>query len=378
MTARVSADLTVERAEFDVSVRFDVDAGGCVALLGPNGAGKSTVLTALAGLTPLTSGVLTVDGETLEAAGSVRRPPESRRIALLDQRARLFPHLSIERNIAFGPRARGIDRGRTQTIVRQWLDRIGLVDRATARPHELSGGQQQRVAIARAFASQPRVLLLDEPFAALDAESAPIVRAILSDELTGSGTTAVLVTHEMSDAWQWADTCLVMNRGTVVESGTPSDLAVRPRRAFTAALAGFDVVRGRWIGGRLDTGEALLNGTPEDGLCDGDPAVGIVAPRDVAIEALTVDTGMSSVLTSVSVQAGVVRVETGSGLHAELSVDDALRAGGGSLPRAGERYTLTPTGMRVVGAEAARGLTVPRPPRERPLHEPTNEACVTR
>ncbi|WOC13925.1 sulfate/molybdate ABC transporter ATP-binding protein [Gordonia sp. MP11Mi] len=349
MTAAISADLTVARAEFDVSVRFDVAAGGCVALLGPNGSGKSTVLAALAGLAPLKSGVLTVGGATVEAVGSVRRPPESRRIALLDQRARLFPHLSVERNIAFGPRARRLDRAHSKTTVGEWLDRIGLADRAKARPHELSGGQQQRVAIARAFASQPQVLLLDEPFAALDAESAPIVRAILSDELTGSGTTAVLVTHEMSDAWQWADTCLVMNRGTVVESGTPSDLAVRPKRAFTAALAGFDVVRGRWIGGRLDTGEAVLHGAPENGLRDGDPAVGVVAPRDVAVEKGSGDSGASSALTSVSVRAGVVRLETGSGLHAELPVDDALRVGDGSLPRVGDRYRLIPRGMRVVG-----------------------------
>ncbi|MCF8603925.1 ATP-binding cassette domain-containing protein [Gordonia sp. HY442] len=358
---RLSADVTVARAEFDVTARFDVDAGGCVALLGPNGSGKSTVLAALAGLVRLRAGTVAVDGETIEETGGVRLPPEARQIALLDQRARLFPHLSIERNIAFGPRARGLDRGRVRASVADWLDRIGLADRAQAKPHELSGGQQQRVAIARAFASQPRVLLLDEPFAALDAESAPIVRQILSDELACTGTTSVLVTHEMSDAWQWADTCLVMNRGTVVETGTPSDLAVRPRGSFTAALAGFDVVRGRWRAGGLgemgglQVENALLSGVPDgdlhDGdLHDGDWAIGIVAPRDVVLEAASADDG-ADVLTSVSVQAGVVRVGIGSGLHAELPIGEALRVGDGSLPRTGDRYRLIPQGMRVVGAD---------------------------
>ncbi|MCF8571769.1 ATP-binding cassette domain-containing protein [Gordonia sp. HY002] len=366
---RLSADVTVARAEFDVTARFDVDAGGCVALLGPNGSGKSTVLAALAGLVRLRAGTVAVDGETIDETGGVRLPPEARRIALLDQRARLFPHLTIERNIAFGPRARGLDRGRVRASVADWLDRIGLTDRAQAKPHELSGGQQQRVAIARAFASQPRVLLLDEPFAALDAESAPIVRRILSDELACTGTTSVLVTHEMSDAWQWADTCLVMNRGTVVETGTPSDLAVRPRGTFTAALAGFDVVRGRWRAGGLgktgglEVENALLSGVSDGDLHggnlhggdlhDGDRAIGIVAPRDVVLEAASADHGLdggADVLTSVSVQAGVVRVGIGSGLHAELPIDEALRVGDGSLPRTGDRYRLTPRRMRVVGA----------------------------
>ncbi|HWV25768.1 MAG TPA: ATP-binding cassette domain-containing protein, partial [Aeromicrobium sp.] len=204
MSRRLRADVDVIRDGFHLRADVDVAAGGCLAVLGPNGAGKSTLLAAIAGLVRLREGVVTLGERTLERPGQVRLRPDQRRITLLDQKPRLFPHLTAAQNIAFGPRSRGRDRGSARRIALDWLERVELPDRADARPHELSGGQQQRVALARALAAEPEALLLDEPFAALDTESAVAIRSLLAVELARTATTSVLVTHDVADAWQWA------------------------------------------------------------------------------------------------------------------------------------------------------------------------------
>lgn len=350
MSARIDAVLRVVRPHFVVSAEFAVPSGGCFAILGPNGAGKSTVLAALAGLTPLDDGVIRVGERVLESAGAERPRlkrlrPEQRRVALLDQKPRLFPHLSALRNVAFGPRSQGRSRSEALAVAAEWLERIGLEHRGTARPHELSGGQQQRVALARAFAARPDVLLLDEPFAALDAESAPSVRRMLVDELRRTEMTSVLVTHDLADAWQLADDCLVLERGRVIEHTSPAELASRPRHPFTAALAGFSVVRGRWSGGALVVGSERLGGTPGGGLGEGQAAIGILDPAALRVSA---DPGQFPVvLSTVSTRAGVVRLEDASGLAAELSFTDARRLAGGRLPAPGDRLWFTPTPERM-------------------------------
>lgn len=350
MSTRIDAVLRVARPHLVVGAEFTVPAGGCLALLGPNGAGKSTVLAALAGLTPLEDGEIRVGERVLESTGVGRpRPrrlrPEQRRVALLDQKPRLFPHLSALRNIAFGPRSQGRSRSEALAVAADWLECIGLEHRSAARPHELSGGQQQRVALARAFAARPDVLLLDEPFAALDAESAPSVRRMLVDELRRTQMTSVLVTHDLADAWQLADDCLVLESGRVIEHAPPAELASRPRHPFTAALAGFSVVRGRWCGGALVVGSQRLSGTPGGGLGaepgEGQAAIGILDPTALRVSA---DPGQFAVvLSAVSTRAGAVRLEDASGLAAELSFTDARRLAGGRLPAPGDRLWFTPT-----------------------------------
>lgn len=346
--AALSAQITVPRSGFDVSVRLETHAGGCLAVLGPNGAGKSTLLAALAGLVPLCDGEINVDGQQLEQAGRLRVPAQHRRITLLDQKPRLFPHLSVVQNLAFGPRARGWKRAEVGRIVRGWLEHVDLVDLADAKPHELSGGQQQRVALARAFAAEPRVLLLDEPFAALDPASAPLVRRLLSQELARTGTTSVLVTHELADAWQWADRCLVLDRGRAIEHASPVELALRPRHPFTAALAGFGVLRGTWRSDSLVVDGAVLPGTAEQPLPDGAAAYGIVAPADVAVSAST--GAMRTRLESVSIRAGTVRLDSTAGVAAELSIDDTLQITGGRFPASGDHFWFTPRSLRVLAA----------------------------
>ncbi|WP_176980810.1 sulfate/molybdate ABC transporter ATP-binding protein [Paramicrobacterium humi] len=350
MDNRLAAYVTVARADFEVDVALEVPAGECLAILGENGAGKSTLLHALAGLTPLDAGEVRLGARLLERAGGERLRPEQRRVGLLDQKPRLFPHLTIARNIAFGPRSQGIGRRESRQIALDWLRRVGLEARADAKPHELSGGQQQRVAIARAFASQPHVLLLDEPFAALDAESVPTVRRMLVDELARTSTTSVVVTHDLADAWQLAGSCLVVARGRVIDSGSPAELAVRPRHPFTAALAGYGVVRGTHSGGGLEVGGRRLAGTVEGDIGEGHAAIGILAPSAVRVSAT--DGSWPAVLTAVSARAGVVKLEDGAGFAAEIGLDEAVRLAGGRLPASGDRlwFTPEPAHLRIVSA----------------------------
>ena len=330
------ADVTVDRPGFRTTASIDLAAGGRLAVLGPNGSGKSTLMGAVAGLIPISHGSVVLDGRVVERAGGVRMRPAERRIGLLDQKPRLFPHLSVGQNIAFGPRARGAGRAEARAIADHWLKRLGLTDRSAAAPHELSGGQQQRVAIARAFAAEPRLLLLDEPFAALDAESAPLVRRLLSDELARTGTAAVLVTHDLADAWQLAEDCLVLHDGLVVERGSPAELAAAPRHPFTARLAGFAVVEGCWTGTALDIGDGIrLPGRAEGELLPGDAAFAVIAPQEVSLHAPddASGAGVTAQLASVSSQAGSLRLEHRSGLAAVVPVS-AFH--GRALPRIGE------------------------------------------
>lgn len=136
----LDADVVVQREGFRMQATLDVAAGGRLAVLGPNGSGKSTLIGALAGLLPLTAGKVCLDGRVLERAGGPRTRPEHRRIALLDQKPRLFPHLSVAQNIAFAPRARGMARADALRAAESWLDRLGLSGRGGDRPHRLSGG----------------------------------------------------------------------------------------------------------------------------------------------------------------------------------------------------------------------------------------------
>ncbi|MFG3104431.1 ABC transporter ATP-binding protein [Streptomyces sp. NPDC048182] len=247
----LDARLVVERGAFRLDVALTVAPGEVVALLGPNGAGKTTALRALAGLEPLTDGHLRLDGIELE-----RVPPEFRPVGVVFQDYLLFPHLSALDNVAFGPRCRGASKAEARERAAGWLERLGLTAHAGARPRRLSGGQAQRVALARALATSPRLLLLDEPLAALDARTRLEVRAQLRRHLAEFEAVAVLVTHDPLDAMVLADRLVVVEDGRVVQEGTPAETARRPRTDYIAQLVGLNLYRGRADGHtvRLDTG----------------------------------------------------------------------------------------------------------------------------
>jgi len=264
VTPLLDAVVRRQRPQFDLEVELSVGAGETVAVLGPNGAGKSTLLRVLAGLEPLTEGRIELDGEVLAAAGSNPgggpRPKsidvavEERSVGLVFQDRALFAHLSALDNVAFGLRSGRRPRlGRSPARARAsaWLDRLGLSDRAGAKPSELSGGQAQRVALARSLAVEPKLLLLDEPLAALDASTRVAVRRDLGRHLSTHDGARVLVTHDPLDAYALADRLVVLEAGRVTQSGPPADIVARPGSTYVADLVGVNL----WWG---DAGAGLV------------------------------------------------------------------------------------------------------------------------
>jgi molybdate transport system ATP-binding protein len=233
-----------------------------VALLGPNGAGKTTALRALAGLIPLDHGHITLDGRRLEKV-----EPEHRRIGVVFQDYLLFPHLSAVDNVAFGPRCRGTAKAEARQQALAWLDRVGLAEHAGKRPRELSGGQAQRVALARALVTDPRLLLLDEPLAALDARTRLDTRAHLRGHLAAHPGATVLVTHDPLDAMMLADRLVIVEDGTIVQSGDAAAITTQPRTDYVARLVGLNLYRGRADGHvvRLTDNFALTTASEQRG-----------------------------------------------------------------------------------------------------------------
>lgn len=278
MTLEIAATL----ADRDLAIALDVAEGETVALLGPNGAGKSSVLAVAAGTLRPDHGRVVLDGR--ELTGERRFvPPHRRRVALLAQDPLLFPHLTARENVAFGPRSLGQGRRSAHETAAHWLREVDAVELADRRPAGLSGGQAQRVAVARALAADPRVLLLDEPMAALDVAVAPALRQTLRRVL--AARTAVLVTHDVLDALLLADRVVVLEAGRVVEDGPTDEVLSRPRSPFAARIAGLNMVAGTWDDGavRGPGGVAVHGLAAETGPSPGDRAVAVFRPSAVSV-----------------------------------------------------------------------------------------------
>lgn len=285
-SASFELEITVDHRDLDVHVR--VEMGETLALLGPNGAGKSTILAAAAGLLRPDTGTVQLGDRVLsDRASHTWLPPHARGIALLAQDARLFPHLSALDNVAFGPRVTGTHRRTATERAAHWLEEVGMAAYADRRPHELSGGQAQKVAIARALATEPAVLLIDEPLSALDVEVAPDVRDLLR-RVTHDRTT-ILVTHDVIDAALLADRVAVIHGGRVVEEGETARVLSRPTSDFGARFAGLNLVRGVAVDGALRMPDGrLLHGIADSALADsaqgeGDAVAAVVAPSAVSV-----------------------------------------------------------------------------------------------
>ena len=264
--AGLDAAVVVHRPGFALDVELTVTPGDVLAILGPNGAGKSTLLDVLAGLLRPDAGHVRLGDRTLAGPG-VHVPPHRRGVGLLAQQHLLFPHLSALANVAFGPRCHGVRKAEARAQAAVWLDRMGLAAHAAAKPRSLSGGQAQRVALARALATHPRLLLLDEPLAALDARTRLDVRARLRRHLAGFEAVAVLVTHDPLDAMVLADHLVVVEEGRVVQRGSPGDVARAPRTQYVARLVGLNLYRGESAGTsvRLDGGGTVSTTDPANG-----------------------------------------------------------------------------------------------------------------
>ena len=210
-------------------VSLDVASGEIVALLGPSGSGKTTLLRMIAGFERPDSGSIAIAGRTVVGPNTMIEP-EQRRIGMVFQQGALFPHLDVHGNVAFGA-------ARAQRV-QECLDLIELGHRGAAFPHELSGGERQRVALARALAAEPDVVLLDEPFAALDASLRESLREEVAAILRSAGATALLVTHDQAEALSLADQVAVMRGGRLEQVGTPEDVYDRPRSRWVAEFLG--------------------------------------------------------------------------------------------------------------------------------------------
>ncbi|MFJ6079377.1 sulfate/molybdate ABC transporter ATP-binding protein [Pseudarthrobacter sp. NPDC092419] len=264
MTFRVEA--AVAGRGLDVALR--VGAAETVAVMGPNGAGKSTLLDVIAGLLRPEHGEAELNGRSLfHTADGTWLPPHQRGTALLAQEPLLFPHLSAVDNVAFGPRSAGLARSAAREQAMRWLAEVEAADLVERRPAELSGGQAQRVAIARALAADPALLLLDEPMAALDVQSAPLLRRLLKRVL--ADRPAIIITHDALDALMLADRVVVLEGGRIVEEGPTREVLERPRSAFAAGLAGLNFVPGTLRGDGVLAGELTVHG-PGEGLAHQD------------------------------------------------------------------------------------------------------------
>jgi molybdate transport system ATP-binding protein len=276
----IEVDVDVTRGAFRLTVAFTAETGEVVAVLGPNGAGKSTLLDVLAGLVRPNAGRLAVAGRTLTDV-----PPHRRGVGLLSQDPLLFPHLTALGNVAFGPRALGRPRKQAEATARQLLDEVDAAALADRKPRAMSGGQQQRVALARALATDPALLLLDEPFAALDVDAAPALRGLVRRVLRANPSTqVVLVTHDPLDALVLADRVLVLDDGRVVEQGQTRAVLSAPRTPFTARIAGMDLIAGVAVKDGLETPDGtVVAGVHGADVVTGEPAVAVFRPASVAV-----------------------------------------------------------------------------------------------
>ncbi len=276
----LAARIVLHLGSLDLDVELRADDGETVAILGPNGAGKTTLLRALAGLLAIDRGLIELDGTIVDDGARTFVPPEHRPIGVVFQDYLLFPHLSVLENVAFGLRSRGTRRGVARQAAAASLARSGLADRAGGKPHELSGGQAQRVALARATATEPRLLLLDEPLAALDQSARGAVRRDLRAQLASFAGMRLLVTHDPLDAAALADRLLILEHGRVVQTGTFADVSAKPRSPYVAELVGVSLLRGIARGDHVElpSGASLI--VPDAGSGE---VLAAVHPRSVSL-----------------------------------------------------------------------------------------------
>ncbi len=212
---------------------LEIGRGEFVSLLGPSGCGKTTLLRMIAGLLPVDSGTITLGGKLISGL-----PPHLRNVGVVFQNYALFPHLTVRENIAFGLKARSLPKSEIDETVERFLNLIKLPDIADRFPSALSGGQQQRVAVARALAPRPDILLLDEPFSALDRKLRETMQIELKALLRDLGITSVFVTHDQDEALVMSDRIAVMNAGVIEQFGSPEEIYQSPRSRFVLDFIG--------------------------------------------------------------------------------------------------------------------------------------------
>jgi iron(III) transport system ATP-binding protein len=271
LTVRYGATVAVD------AVALAVPEGELTVLVGASGCGKTSLLRAVAGFETPAAGTMTIDGRVVAGPGAWV-PPERRRVAMVFQDGALFPHQTVEGNVLYG--LGGVPRRERRERARQALELVGMADLGDRFPDQLSGGQQQRVALARALAPAPRLVLLDEPFASLDAALRVRLREEVRQILAAAGATALMVTHDQAEALSVADHLVVMAAGRILQAGRPDEVYRRPATPGVATFLGEgQLVPCRAAGGRLTSPLGDLAAPP--GLA-GDGHL-LVRPEDLAL-----------------------------------------------------------------------------------------------
>ncbi len=309
-------------------IDLDVPSGSVAGVLGPSGSGKTTLLRVLAGFVTADGGRVELGADTL-VADAVHVAPERRRIGVVPQESALFPHLSVGANVGFGLR-RGVSRPERDARVAELLELVGLAGRSNADPHEMSGGEQQRVALARALAPHPRLVLLDEPFSALDASLRARLRDDVSAILRAAGCTAVLVTHDQEEVLTVADQVAVMLGGRIAQAAPPRELYAAPATLDVALFVGdSSVVRGEVRGGFVRT---ALGRSPLAVPTAAGPATAVLRPEQLSLVSLV--GGRSGAAGAVVAHTyngpdGEARVllDTGEEVAARVDHDTVVTAG---------------------------------------------------
>ena len=337
-------------------VTFDAPEGNITALLGPSGSGKSTVLRMIAGLEDPTDGRILLAG-----VDQTHKTVQERSVGFVFQHYALFRHMTVRQNIAFGLSVRKESKPNQTKRVDELLKLVQLIHFADRYPDQLSGGQRQRVALARALAPRPQVLLLDEPFGALDARVRQDLRLWLDQLHRELGVTSLLVTHDQEEALELAHSVVVMNEGRVEQIGTPAEVYDQPATPFVAGFVGAaNVITGTVISGKVQFGEQLVAGAAH--LEDGAAAQAYVRPHDVRL-----DSGSSVESSPVTVARVsnlgwtskiVLQLPDGQELHAELPNSEINGLGPGDQMYADLRNAkvFQPDGVAGIRSDELAGL----------------------
>jgi ABC-type sulfate/molybdate transport systems ATPase subunit len=317
----LNVDVEADRRDFTVRAAFDVADGERVALFGPSGAGKTTVLEVIAGLVEPRSGRIELGGRTLTSTGSPRAavPPWERRVGLLRQDPGLFPHLSVRANLTYARSARPGRGGREAAGVEltEIALSLGIEGLLAAMPARLSGGQRHRVALGRLLLAHCDALLLDEPFASLDAALRRSLTALVKELSSQRSVPSVLVTHQLSDAQAYADRLLVMDAGAILQAGAPDEVVLRPASRRVAELVGY-------LGFVPVSGAAHASGVAAGAVAGAGPARGPGAPGLVAgVHPDRVVPGADPARGPVVTGTVTAARPSGAGWEADLLVGDA-------------------------------------------------------
>jgi len=354
-------------------VDLDVRDGSVLALLGPSGCGKSTLLRAIAGLEPAAAGQICWDGMDLAAV-----PVHRRGFGLMFQDGVLFPHRDVAGNIAYGLRRARLNRSDIDSRVKDLLKLVGLPGYGPRRVATLSGGEAQRVALARALAPRPRLLLLDEPLAALDRSLRERLLVDLRSVLTRTGTTAVFVTHDQGEAFAVADQLAVMRSGTIRQIGTARDIWTRPADEWVAGFVGYSTV--------LDALQAMSIGAPAPGAgrrVGLRPAALVLDPHGSLVgEAVLVAPSPDGVLLTVRINGigdlqavGSGQQQVAAGDPVRLRVD---RAGMAVIPAEGWAAAVPPDNAHAAEpADPARAAEPADPARAAEQATPLRQAALS-